>query len=207
MIDLKRFPEAAPFIARAEAGIERLVADAPKSVDYRSHLGFLLERKGKLLAETGKLPEAKTTLQRAVAQQTRAVELGKNRVDTRALLGKHLLALADISLNLGAYPDAADNALKVPQAVPEADRGQACFDAAKILARLVIQAGADEKLAQADRDRLTRQYIGRTVVLLREAIDTNPNFANQIKGNPEFKALESRPEYVSMMNTLVDLGR
>ncbi len=207
MIDLKRFPEAAPLIARAEAGFERLVADSPKSVDYRSHFGFLLKRKGDLLAETGKLAEAKTILQRAVAQQSRAVELGKNRGDTRTLLGKHLLALADINLKLGAYPDAADTALKIPQAVPEADRGQAFFDAAKILARLVIQAGADEKLAKAERDRLTRQHIGRTVVLLREAIDTNPNFADQIKIAPEFKALESRPEYVTMMNTLVDLGR
>ena len=42
--------------------------------------------------------------------------------------------------------------------------------------------------------------------MLREAIDTDPKLADRIKKAPEFKALESRPEYQAMMNTLVDLG-
>ena len=207
LIDLKRLPEAEPLLAKAEAGFEKLLADAPKSVDYHSQLGFLLGRKGDLLARSGKLPDARTALQRAVARQTRAVELSRNRADTRTLLGGHLLALAEVSLDLGAYPEAADAALKLPQAVPGAARGQAYFDAARILARSVVRAGADEKLAKADRDRLARQYLGRTIVLLREAIDTDPKLADRIKKDPEFKALESRPEYQTMMNTLVDLGR
>jgi serine/threonine protein kinase len=206
LFDLKRLPEATTLMAKSEAGFERLAADAPKSVDYHSQLGFLLGRKADLLVQGGKLADAKSTLQRAVAQQTRAVELGKNRADTRTLLGKQLLDLAGLNLELGLYPEAADSALKVPQAVPDADRGQAYLDAARILARLVIRAGADERLAQADRDRLTRQYLGRTVVLLREAIDANPKLADRIKKDPEFKALESRPEYQTMMNTLVNLG-
>ncbi|MGP0069382.1 MAG: protein kinase domain-containing protein [Isosphaeraceae bacterium] len=206
LVDLGRLPEAEPVIAGAQADFERLVAGAPKSVDYHSQLGLLLGLQGDLLARTGKLSEARTALERAVAQQARAVDLGKNRADTRALLAKHRLALAEVGLKLNAYAEAADNALKVPQALPEADRAQAYFDAARILARIVTQAGADEKLAKADRDRLARHCIGRTVLMLREAIDTDPKLADRIKKAPEFKALESRPEYQAMMNTLVDLG-
>ena len=85
LIDLERSPEAAPFLAKAEAGFARLLADAPKSVDYHSQLGLVLARHGKLLAHNGQAAEAKALLQRTVAQQTRAVELGKNRNDTRHL--------------------------------------------------------------------------------------------------------------------------
>jgi hypothetical protein len=42
---------------------------------------------------------------------------------------------------------------------------------------------------------------------LREAIDTNPNVAEQVKIDPDIKPLESRPEFRAIMSTLVDLGR
>ena len=57
---------------------------------------------------------------------------------------------------------------------------------------------------QADRDRLTRNYLGRTIVLLREAIDSSPTLADQIKTDPDIKPLESRPEFHTIMNTLVN---
>ena len=123
------------------------------------------------------------------------------------MLGSHLLALVEIHLTLGAYQDAVDLVLKMPPAVPDAARGQAYFDAARILARLVTRVSTDEKLAPADRDRLTRNSLGRTIVLLREAIDTDPKFAARIKQDPDIKALASRPEFATMMNTLVDLGQ
>ncbi len=206
LIDLKRLPEAAPFLTQAEAGFARLLADAPKSVDYHSQLGLVLERHGNLLAQSGQPTQAKAVLQRAVAQQTRAVELGKNRGDTRTLLGSHLNALVEVNLNLGAFQEAADTAFKMPQVVPDAARGQAYFDAARILARLVTRASTDEKLTPANRGRLTRNSLGRTIVLLREAIDADPKFAARIKQDPDIKALESRPEFETMMNTLVDLA-
>jgi serine/threonine protein kinase len=206
LIDLKRLPEAKPFLTKAEAGFAKLLADAPKSVDYHSQLGLVLARHGELLAQSGQSNDAKDVLQRAVDRQTRAVELGKSRGDTRTLLGSHLQALAELNLKLGAYQEAADTALKIPQVVPDAARGQAYFDAARVLARLVARASTDEKLAPADRDRLTRNSLGRTIVLLREAVDADHKFAARIKQDPDIKALDSRPEFATMMNTLVDLA-
>ena len=91
--------------------------------------------------------------------------------------------------------------------MPDSGRGEACFDAARLLARLVGLVGADPKLVPADRDRLIRPYLGRSIVLLREAIDTDPKLAGRIKDDPAIKALESRPEFQTMMNSLVNLGR
>jgi hypothetical protein len=115
--------------------------------------------------------------------------------------------LAKVNLKLGAYEDAARLALDVPKTVPGATRAQACYDSARILAKLVTLAGKDTKLAQADRDRLTRSYLGRTIVLLREAIDTSPTLAVQIKSDPDIKLLESQPEFKTIMNTLVNQGQ
>ena len=69
------------------------------------------------------------------------------------------------------------------------------------------QIGGDPKLSQADRDRLTRNYVGRTVVFLREAIDTNPKLADQIKADADIKLLESRPEFQAIMSALVNLSQ
>lgn len=96
-------------------------------------------------------------------------------------------------------------ALEAPKAVPSATRPEACYDAARLLARLVIQASADEKLHQAERDRLPRIYLTRTVVLLREAIDSSPKLAEQIKADGDIKALEAKPQFQTIMNSLVDL--
>ena len=119
-------------------------------------------------------------------------------------MAEHLVDLADANRKLGAYDDAARLALEVPKTVPLARRPEACYNAARALARLVGQAGSDDKLPQAERERLTRIYLTRTVVLLREAIDSNPKLADQIKADRDIKALEKRPQFQTIMNTLVD---
>ncbi len=204
---MKRLPEAEATIARAEADFEKLVVEAPKSVDFHSQLGLVQGRKGAVLTESGRLSEAAAVLAKAVGHQDRAVRLSKNRSDTRTLLGGHMLELAEVNLKRGAYQEAADEAVRVPRAVPESGRGEACLDAARVLARLVGLVGADPKLVPADRDRLIRPYLRRSIVLLHEAIDSNPKLAGRLKDDPALKALESRPEFKTMMNSLVDLGR
>ena len=56
LIDLERSPEAAPFLAKAEAGFARLLADAPKSVDYHSQLGLVLARTASSWPTTARPP-------------------------------------------------------------------------------------------------------------------------------------------------------
>ena len=207
LVDLERVPEAGPLFVQSLANFESLVAAAPKSIDFQSHFGLVLEAQASHLAKCDKPAEAKTALVNAVAHQRQALLLSKNRTDVRSLLGTHLLELAQINVNLGAYKEAAANALEIPNTVPILKRDQGCLDAARVLARLVTHASTDSKLAQSERDELTRNYLGRTIVLLREAIDTNPNLTDQIKADVDIKTLQSRPEFQSLMNTLVNLGR
>jgi tetratricopeptide (TPR) repeat protein len=207
LFGLKRPQEAEAMLARAETDFEKLVVAAPKSVDFHSQLGLVQGRKGVLLADGGRLPEAAAVLAKAVGHQDRAVHLSANRTDTRTLLGGHLLDLAEVNLKRGAFQEAADDALRMTRVVPDAGRGEACFDAARILARLVGLVDADAKRVPADRERMVRPYLGRSIVLLREAIDSNPKLAGRIKDDPAIKALDSRPEFKTMMNSLVDVGR
>ncbi len=207
LVDLKRPAEARPLLAQSVANLEQLVNAAPKAIDYQSHMGVVLELQGKCLDQSNEPALAKAALENAVEHQRQAVRLSKNGPACRELLGSHLIELANLNLRLGAYREAAARVLEVPNAVPASNRAQGCLDAARTLARLVFQATADRNLAQNERDQLTRNYLGRAVVLLREVIDTNAKLAVQIKQDPDIKALESRPEFQTIMNSLVELGR
>jgi serine/threonine protein kinase/predicted negative regulator of RcsB-dependent stress response len=203
----KRLAEAEALLASAVGNFEKLAAASPTAIDLQSNFGVALATRARWFDASGKLVESRSMLTRAVDHQRTAVGLSKNGYAYRAILGEHLIELAKVNLKLGAYEDAARLALDVPKTVPGATRAQACYDSARILAKLVTLAGKDTKLAQADRDRLTRSYLGRTIVLLREAIDTSPTLAVQIKSDPDIKLLESQPEFKTIMNTLVNQGQ
>ncbi len=123
----------------------------------------------------------------------------------RQLLGAHRLDLADANLKLSAYEQAARIALEIPKTVPASRRAEGCLDAARVLARVVTRASGDEKLSQEERDRLRRSYLRRTAVLLSEVIDTDPKLAEQIKTDADITLLRSRPEFQTIMDTLVNV--
>ena len=198
-------PEAGPVFAQAITNLEKLVAEAPMAPELQSHLGIVLAEQGKWLGKSGKLAEAKSTLALAVDHQRQAVRLTKNAAAYRLVLAGHLIELAEANRKLGAFDEAGRLALEVPKTVSTASRPQACYDAAQVLARLLTQIAADDKLAKLERDSLSRKYLARTVVLLREAIDSGPAFADQIKVDPDIKALESRPQFRSFMSNLADV--
>src|SRR5262249_32866115 len=151
----KRFAEAKPVLAQAIANLGKLVNEAPKAIDYQSHLGIILELQGKCLEQSSELILAKAALENAVTHQRQAIRLSKKGPSYRELLGGHLIELAKVNLKLGAYKEAAARMLEVPNAVPASSRAQGCFDAARLLARLVSQAAADRRLASNERDQLT----------------------------------------------------
>ena len=206
MLNLKRLPEAGPPFARSVAHFEAIVEQAPKVVAYQSHFGIVLSGQAKVLDQTGKTAEAKAALVAAVEHQRQGVKLSNNAAPYRIALAEHLIALADMNRKLGAYDEAARLALEVPRTVPTSSRAQACFDAARVLARLVAQVGGDLKVPQAERDHMARVYLTRTVVLLRDAIDANPKLSEPIKADRDLKILESRPEFQTILNSLVGMA-
>ena len=192
--------------AESVANFEKLITEAPRSIEYRGHFGHVLAAHGDFFEQSGKLPEARTALARASDVMRQSLKLSKDQDEIRTSLGGYLVTLAKIDLKLGAYEEAARGALELPKTVPSAGRGQACFDAARILAQLINSVGNDVKLAQEKRDWLTHTYLGRTIVLLREAIDTDPKLAERFKTDSDIQLLKSHPEFQTIMNTLVNLG-
>ena len=55
--------EAESIYAQAVAGFEKLVASAPRAIDFQSHFGIVLSQQGKCLALMGKLSEGKVSLE------------------------------------------------------------------------------------------------------------------------------------------------
>jgi eukaryotic-like serine/threonine-protein kinase len=207
LLDQKRLADAGPCFAQSLENFEKLATDAPKAVEIQSNFGTVLADQGKWLDQCGKPAEAKTALTAAVERQRLAMRLGRNPASCRLALASHLAALADVNRKLGAYDEALRLALEVPKTVPLSGRAAACYEAARVLARLVTQVGSDPKVAVADRDRMTRNYLSRTVVLLREAMDAGTEVAEQIKSDPDIKALESRPQFQTFMSSLVEAGK
>ncbi len=206
LIGENKLNEAESIYAQAVAGFEKLVASAPKAIDFQSHFGIVLTQQGKCLALLGKLSEGKASMESAIEHQRQAVKLARSNSDPyRQLLSGQQVELADLNIKLGAYEQAARIALEIPKSVPVLNRVDGCFDAARILARTVTKLSADTKIAQAERDRLTQGYIGRTAILLREVIDSDPKLAEQIKTDADLKVLQSRPEFRTIMDTLVDV--
>ncbi len=62
-------------------------------------------------------------------------------------------------------------------------------------------------MPETERNRLTRNYLGRTIVLVSEAIDGSPKRSDEIKKDPHIKALESRPEFRTIMDALESVQR
>jgi serine/threonine protein kinase len=200
----ERLAEAGPYFARSRENFEKLVTLAPGAFEIQSQFGIVLAEQGKWLDKTGKPADARTALSSAIDHQRQAMRLGKNPGSCRVALASHLAELADLNRKLGAYDEAARLALEVPKTVPNSSRGEACYDAAQVFARLVTQIAADQKLAQPERDRMARNYLSRTVVLLREAMDAGPEIADQVQSDPDIKALGARPQFRALMSNLVD---
>jgi tetratricopeptide (TPR) repeat protein len=207
LVKLNRLDDAGKLFEQSVADFEKLVAEAPNSTDFHSQLGMILANEAGLLDQIGKPDGARDFLKRAVKHQQQAAVLSKNREDIRSQLGKHLIQLAGIELELGAYGEAATSALAIPRAFPMSERSQGCLAAARILAGVSRKAGADTKLTQSQREEFGATYLPRTIVLLREAIDARPELGERIKTEEEFREIRSRPEFTTMLNSLVDVKR
>ncbi len=204
LVEQRRLPEAGLHFSEAVVHFETLVAELPTSLDFQHIFANVLAGQAKWMNLTNRPADAKAALTAAVEHERQAVRLSRNAPVCSLKLAEYLVALAEVDRKLNAYDDAAKLALEVPKTVPVAGRPQACYDAARVLARIVEQASADNRLSAAERERVARVYLTRTVVLLRDAIDSNVNLADQIKIDPDIKALEKRPQFQAIMNTLVD---
>ena len=200
-----RAEEAGQVFAKSIAGLDRLASENPKAVDTQNYLGYVCEQQAKLLAKIGQPEKARPSIEAAVAHQRQAVKLTDGRVGAyRLMLAGHLGVLANICLKLRAYDDAIRAAIDLAKAAPASEQGS--LDAAKLLAGCVAVANADRQLDRPRREEIGRKCSGRIAILLREAIDSNPKLGERIKSDPELAPILARPEFQSLLGSLVNLG-
>jgi len=205
LFEAGKYADAAPELRESQAALEGIVHQSPESVDGQFFLAHVSGQQGKLLAATGKPADARLAFEKAVGHEKEAVKLTDGKVAAyRAALVGHLTDLADTRTTLADYDAAVQAAIDLAKAAPDPGRGH--YEAARILARAAAAIQGDARLASARKEELTRSCLGRTVVMLREAIDANTKLADRIKAEPVFKQLLDRPEFQAMLNSLVELG-
>ena len=200
-----RAEEAGQTFARSRAGLDLLASENSKAVDTQNYLGYVCEQQAKLLAKIGQPGKARQSIESAVAHQRQAVKLTDGKVPAyRLMLAGHFDVLASTCLKLHAYEDAIRAAIEIPKAAPTAERSY--LDAAKLLARCVAAANDDRQLDRVRREEIGRKCSGRIAILLREAIDSNPKLGERIKSDPELSPILAKPEFQSLLGSLVNLG-
>ena len=176
----------------------------PKDPDTQYLLGFVYAQQGKLLAKTSHAEKAKLALEQAVKHQRQANKLTEGNVGLyRTTLAGHLGALAEVCLDLRSYDEAYRTSLEIPKAAPGS--GEALFDAARVLARCMVQASGDSKLDKAVREDMDRKCLGRIVVLVRDSIDLDPKLLDRIKADSSLSGILSRPEFKGWLGNLAEL--
>ena len=204
LIEQKRLAEAGPHFNEAVANFETLTNEIPRSMDFQHSFGIVLAGQAKWMELTGKPADAKAALVAAVEHQRQAVQLSRNAPVCSLKLAEYLIELAEANRKLArmttqqSLPKRCRRPSR-PLAVPKPAMMPRGFSLA-----LWTKPAADDKLSEAERDRVTRIYLTRTVVLLRDAIDSDPKLINQIKVDRDIKMLEKRPQFLAILNTLVD---
>ena len=195
------FLRAEELFQTAIASLETLEAEAPTAVDTQSYLGHVADQQGRMMMQLGRLVEAQTAFEKAVNHQRRAVQLTEGKVPAfREQLASSLAELAETRCALGRYEDAIQAAVELSRTPPRP--GQGALDAARILARCGAQVAADENLPADRRDQLSQVCLGRSVVLLREAIDANAKLVDPIRTDSDLRKILDRPEFQSLFSTV-----
>ena len=102
------------------------------------------------MATTGKLSEGKASFESAIEHQRRAVQLARSDSDSIANCSASIRSTWLTSTSSSAPTNRLRIAIEIPKSFPESRRAEGCFDAARILARLVSKLNTDEKIGQAE---------------------------------------------------------
>jgi tetratricopeptide (TPR) repeat protein len=171
-------------------------AVAPQSPACRSELGAALNNLAMAVRARSTWAEARTLLDEAVRHQRAALKIVPKHPQYRLFLRNHLLGLAETLVQLRDHRAAAAAAEEVPRALP-GGRFEPVL-AARLLAQCVPLAEADAQLEESARRRQAKDYGGRAVALLQDALARGFNAA-QLADDPALASLRSRPDFLALV--------
>ncbi len=181
-------PEAAEVAYRGSIDLfGGLAGEFPKNLTYKTTLGQARAYLGGFLVARGRPDDGRLFLEQGIAEERAALAAAPQ---VRVALRGHLGTLAALNLDRRAYAEVAklgEEMLRVAGNTPSARP-----EVARLLARCVPLAAADDQLTEARRVILSGAYADRAIALLREAIDGGGPEAGRLLREPDFDPIRNR---------------
>ncbi|GIW96455.1 MAG: hypothetical protein KatS3mg110_4496 [Pirellulaceae bacterium] len=179
---------------------EKLVSEYPGVVAYQHDLGGTLNNFGLMLLDAGRLDEARDAFTRAIACQQAALTVDSDNPSYQQFLSNHYWGLAETLLRQGKYAEAAQAARKLASVRPE--DAQDSYDAACFLARCVVLAHRDQKLAQQQREETASAYADQAMDLLRRSVERGFRDAEKLNKDADLTPLRERDDFQELLAEL-----
>jgi len=187
----RRFPEAEQHARQGADLLEKLVADFPNRVDYRSHLANALENLATVNLDQGELTQARELLVTAARHQQVVLKSSSEHPEYREYITNHYKKLFPVLFKQGRHQQAAEEAEAFARTLP--DRSCDAYVGVRVLARCAKLAEKDTALAPAEREAVARRYRGRAREFYEEAIRRGANKAPHLDALARLLANDPEP--------------
>jgi tetratricopeptide (TPR) repeat protein len=172
---------------------QRLTADFPSVPDYHNDTAGGLVNLANVLLMQGEAEQARQLLQEALPHHMAALRAAPRHPSYCIFFRNNRWVMGEALLRLGRHAEAATTADQLGQSavygVPD------YYQAAAYLARCVPLVEKDDKLPEAKRTELARNYSDRALTALRLAIAKGLRDAAKLKAAPELEPLRQRDEF------------
>jgi serine/threonine-protein kinase len=197
LLNLKRPKEAEPALAAARALHEKLLADSPSRADYHYGLAEVLTLTATLRRDQGALAKSLQALDEALPHFQPALRADPHHIAYRSTFRSYQATRVDVLLRQGNHAAAAAEAGQLLQdgADPVADSAEAaCW-----LARCVVVGQKDERLSEARRQQLAKEYADRSLAALRRAVANGYKDVQRLRKDTDLDSLRSHQDFQKLL--------
>jgi tetratricopeptide (TPR) repeat protein/tRNA A-37 threonylcarbamoyl transferase component Bud32 len=178
----------------------RLAAEHPTLPDYRNALAGALGNLARLLQGRRDFAGARRLLEEALPHHQAALKANPRHPRYRAFFRNDTQALAKTLLSLGDHVAAAAAADRL--AGIAVDPPNDLYNAACFLSRCAPLAAKDDKLREAKRKELAKDYADRALATLQQAVVKGFTDAAQMKKDADLDPLRQRDDFQKLLAEL-----
>jgi serine/threonine-protein kinase len=198
--DAGRVPEAEAEYQAALALYRRQVEKHPALPDYRNTLTAALGNLARLRLGQQDYAGARRLLEEGLPHHQAALKANPRHPRYRLFFRNDLQSLAEAQVHLGAYAEAAAAADRLAENAVEPPKD--LYNAACCLSRCAPLAAKDEKLPEARRRELAKEYADRALARLRQALGKGFRDAALMRKDPDLDPLRQRDDFKELLADL-----
>jgi tetratricopeptide (TPR) repeat protein/tRNA A-37 threonylcarbamoyl transferase component Bud32 len=189
--------QAAELFERARPILEEMVRSDPDNLDLQNELGRLFNNLALTLAQLGRHDQAVAACRRAIDHQRVALTRAPQTLFYRQALSDHYGSLAQIERQAGHPIEAAQASRQRQQLWPS--HPAELVGVARELALAAELVGRGKTQQTADEKQQRDQIVQDALAALRQALRTGYKDVGQLKKDPAFSMLRSRPEFQQLI--------